>query len=381
MSFLLDDGELPKPKFSLETSPYYCEPIIMNTTKSVRPLKPATVVLSSRTHKSPGFTGTRDITNTDPSAAKAVLRSIEEFDIEFEQLKDLYGPLLWEAGTPVKKKQVLLLWFNHTQLFQTLKHTEQVTSIYQGLIESKVDSKTYNLRPHLLDEFVYDANFFKVLETMAEDCTSALESLLDIIKAGLEGEGVGSQKFDVIAADLRALSSDLRRRSREMPNLLAHHLKFLEIQRGMQESNVLWMLSVLASIFLPLSLASGILSMQTRLKDLHDLLYDFCGVVILLLTLVVLFLLLAKASKMASAWNAKRKSGVGKGGAQFIITLVIVSVWSVILASFIVGMVKDIRVGGPVLGYGFAAIVGLFVFLIIAVNLSQHLKLMLELYF
>lgn len=49
-------------------------------------------------------------------------------------------------------------------------------------------------------------------------------------------------------------------------------------------------MSVLASVFLHLSLASGILSMQTRLKNLQTLLYDFCEVAVLLLTLVGLFL-------------------------------------------------------------------------------------------
>jgi hypothetical protein len=47
-------------------------------------------------------------------------------------------------------------------------------------------------------------------------------------------------------------------------------------------------LSILESVLLPLSLASGILSMQTGLKDLHFLLCDFFGIALLFATLVLL---------------------------------------------------------------------------------------------
>lgn len=80
-----------------------------------------------------------------------------------------------------------------------------------------------------------------------------------------------------------------------MPKTLEHHLKFLEMRRNIDESSNLRMLTVLATIFLPLSLACGILSMQTRFEDLSYLLYDFCGVIVILLTLVVVILAMVKS--------------------------------------------------------------------------------------
>lgn len=296
--------------------------------------------------------------------------SMKNFAFQFEQLQDHYEPLLWEVKTCNRRKQVLLLWVNHAQLFETLNQFESVRYMFQSLRELRVGSRRSKLLPQLLDEFATDANTFKELEVIAGDFISALESLLGTIKAGFKNETGAAQEFNAIAADIRGLSSDLRRKAGEMPRLLDHHLKFLEVRRNMQESNNLWMLSVLASIFLPLSLASGILSMQTRLKDLHYLLYDFLGVVVLLLTLVGLVLLLVKASMMAServATRGSRWSLFGKRAAKLGFTMAILSVWTVVLASFVVGMAENVRLGGFILGYGIAGLVGIVAAMMAAV--------------
>lgn len=61
----------------------------------------------------------------------------------------------------------------------------------------------------------------------------------------------------------------------------------------MFEAQNVRLLSILASIFLPVSLACGLLSMQTRFADLHVLVYDFFGVLALLGILVgVIFIAL-----------------------------------------------------------------------------------------
>lgn len=47
-------------------------------------------------------------------------------------------------------------------------------------------------------------------------------------------------------------------------------------------SSGLWLLSVLAVIFLPVSLAPSLLNMQTQSVDLNCPLYNFSGVIVLL---------------------------------------------------------------------------------------------------
>lgn len=200
-----------------------------------------------------------------------------------------------------------------------------------------------------------DANLFKSLETMAEDLTSTLETLLDVVKAGFEENTDGASDFNILSADLRGLSSDLRRKAGDLPTTLEHHLTFLEMRRSISESNRISMLTILASIFLPLSLACGILSMQTRLKDLNYLLYDFCGVVVILLTLAALLLLFVKGSmtivSKISDWNSSRKKFV-----TIAFAVIVSSIWAIVLASFIVGMTVNIRLAGLVLGYGLAGL-------------------------
>lgn len=318
------------------------------------------VLISSETWESSGFYGMLPITDNSQQASERVLESLKTFALDFEQLQDTYQPLLRKATTCQKRKQVLLLWFHHVHLSHTIRSFEEVRWMYQKVREPRVDSGKFKLLPHLLDEVITDANLFKGLEAMAEDLATTLEALLGVVGVGFEGHADGAPEFKVVAADLRGLSSDLRRKAGDLPKTLAHHLHFLEMRRSVRESNRLSMLTILASIFLPLSLACGILSMQTRLKDLHYLLYDFCGVVVLLLTLVALLLLFVKGSMAI----VSRTAGWGSFQKRFVTSafaVIVSTVWAVILASFIVGMAVNVRLGGLVLGYGLAGLVGLVI--------------------
>ncbi|KAF5610631.1 uncharacterized protein FSUBG_2892 [Fusarium subglutinans] len=71
-----------------------------------------------------------------------------------------------------------------------------------------------------------------------------------------------------------------------------HDLKYLELDRDINQTRGVQQLALLATIFLPLSLAAGVLSMQTRFKDLGTLLYDFFGVVVLLAAIVLIIMIL-----------------------------------------------------------------------------------------
>ncbi|KAK6500977.1 hypothetical protein TWF506_003735 [Arthrobotrys conoides] len=62
--------------------------------------------------------------------------------------------------------------------------------------------------------------------------------------------------------------------------------------RQRQESHHIRKLAVLATIFLPLSLATGLLSMQTRVSELGNLLYDYVGVVVTLAWILMFYFVL-----------------------------------------------------------------------------------------
>lgn len=59
-------------------------------------------------------------------------------------------------------------------------------------------------------------------------------------------------------------------------------------------------LTLIATIFLPLSLGSSLLSMQTRFADLGLLLYDFVGVGVLLASVMVLVLFFVRRERNLS---------------------------------------------------------------------------------
>ena len=141
--------------------------------------------------------------------------------------------------------------------------------MYQTFRQPGADSGKLKLLHNLVDEVITNEKLSRELEAMAEDLTSTLEALLDVVRVGFEETAGGAPEFNIIAADLRELSSDLRRKAGDLPKTLAHHLNFLEMRRSIRESNRLSMLTILASIFGPLSIACGSLSMQTRLKDLN----------------------------------------------------------------------------------------------------------------
>jgi hypothetical protein len=135
-------------------------------------------------------------------------------------------------------------------------------------------------------------------------------------------------------------------------------------------------LTILASLFLPLSLVSSLLSMQTRFKNLHLLLYDFLGVFILISSLTILAYSAVRIGyviKSLPALNPWRALEIAQhhpfaryyyftaGGLSLLYSLS----WAIVLSSFVVGMVLNVTLGLKVLGFGFAgefALLILFLF-------------------
>ncbi|PGH15006.1 hypothetical protein AJ79_02686 [Helicocarpus griseus UAMH5409] len=123
-------------------------------------------------------------------------------------------------------------------------------------------------------------------------------------------------------------------------------------------------LTTLATIFLPLSLASSMLSMQTRFRDLGVLLYDFIGVFVLLGTLSVVIYFVVRLLMIFSRYL--RPLTLLKpldDWAKFTISTIVYyqSIGGTLLvlilfASFLVGMLKDAVLGAKILGFGFAGL-------------------------
>lgn len=257
-----------------------------------------------------------------------------------------------------------MLWFVNAELVHMLDILRKARSSYQKLRRDTLEARNAQLLPSVVDDIITDAYLHRELHNRADELTFMLEALLETA-----GDTFQDRDFRSVSANIKGLSSDLRRLTEEIPRSLEHHLRLLEIRRNVQDSRSQWILTALASVFLPLSLACSLLSMQTRFKDLHYLLYDFCGVVVILLTVVALILLWLKIIMwlIEIVEDRKRKSQsrlerMALTSVPWLLVVGVVSVvWPIFLASFIVGMVHDVRLGGLILGYGLAAVAGVYV--------------------
>ena len=138
---------------------------------------------------------------------------------------------------------------------------------------------------------------------------------------------------------------------------------------NIQESTSVKRLTILATIFLPLSLSTSILSMQSRFVDLKLKLYDFIvivGTVAVLILLIVSAIPSIRSSRFARIFSPFRmwttmsdsEPSLVSSRSPRLQTLVFwwyfTNIWSIVLVSFIVGMVRDVILGLKILGYGFA---------------------------
>jgi hypothetical protein len=166
------------------------------------------------------------------------------------------------------------------------------------------------------------------------------------------------------AAEMEGHCSGMTNSRDRLNSSLERRLKIFELSKTNQEQARNWLLSILASVFLPLSLATSILSMQTRFVDLHFLLYDLCGIIVLVATLVLMVLLVVSAIVYCREKLAKletNKPGLGtlfKRMALLIFFGVFCTAWMVTIASFIYGMIVDVKLGLKILGFGAAGVLG-----------------------
>lgn len=139
-------------------------------------------------------------------------------------------------------------------------------------------------------------------------------------------------------------------------------LRFLDLERNMKQAKNVEDLTILATVSLPLSVATGVLSMQSEFKGLGSLLYDLLGVIVLLVTFAALCVL------MLSDWIEQPVTRLvqalpGLRHLRPYLLAPFVYIWILILVSFLVGMLKNLTLGGLILGYGLTAAIGVYLYL------------------
>jgi hypothetical protein len=266
-------------------------------------------------------------------------------------------------------KQLILLCHTHAMLEDYCSLVYPLQSFYATRKEGLSDPRRTKLTISTLAEITRDALFYEEVNERVVELAGAVDASVESLKILLM-DTANFRDFQSLAATLQSTGTDLKRIMFSLSSTLEYHLRLFELSRGMHEAESVRLLSILASIFLPLSLACGLLSMQTRFADLHYLLYDFFGVLILLGTAVIVILLVLRfhlwTKELLAQLNRSRmfRVIVWPNGRIAIFCLSCLG-WGLLLSSFLVGMVKDVGLGLKILGYGVSAAAGISLLILV----------------
>jgi hypothetical protein len=207
------------------------------------------------------------------------------------------------------------------------------------------------------------------LAASLSESADILKDAIDYVIGSLDKESRESD--DQPSAELGAVLSDLQlastRLKKQSVTNLARHQRNWDIYLNtlnVHESEGVKRLTLLAAVFLPLSLSASILAMNTRFVNLRLLLFDFLGVFVLLGSITILFyIVIVTAIKIARWVNLNLFTGVRSKyklrGVKIFTYSIFIIPWALAATAFTVGMVKNVTLGLKILGYSFAGLLGL----------------------
>ncbi|KAI8963589.1 hypothetical protein F5Y11DRAFT_144506 [Daldinia sp. FL1419] len=280
----------------------------------------------------------------------------KRFALRLKSLDDLYSSLR-NAGNV---KPLFILQCQHASLNIFTDFLELMALTYTHRRSRDFDPRLSGLRRWQLEAIMNDSQLYREFSDYGNELVATIESLLDLVLV-LDGINTSRSMHDIkllmLEKTLRGCCKDFKLRLTRFSDGLDHSLKFLSLARELNQSGNVQNLTLLATIFLPLSLAAGVLSMQSRFKDLGSLLYDFFGVVVLLAAIVALLLgimfILANVKELESRMlKYKIYRQIGRRFLLGVFVLMLLTFGALVLASFIVGMFKDVVLGASILGYG-----------------------------
>ncbi|KAE9367497.1 hypothetical protein N431DRAFT_486593 [Stipitochalara longipes BDJ] len=289
---------------------------------------------------------------------------------ELGKLEEIYCPMRRESNW----KELFLLQYQHANLNMFAYFLEAFANDYVESRRKDFDPRLSRLRGWVLAEMARDSHHYRQLTNMGNEMTDTLESLIDVVKSSLgdntesksasksKSKSKSKSQFLTLEPVLRGCCKDIRGRLSRLTDEMETSLKLLESAQNLRQTGNVQVLTILATIFLPLSLAAGVLSMQSRFKDLGVLLYDFFGVVFLLgtaaLLIITALVLWGIVSEMTTKLMTENLFKPVSWVLGIVAGVVVLIFGPLIISSFLVGMFKDVVLGAKILGYGFAAGIG-----------------------
>jgi NADH:ubiquinone oxidoreductase subunit 6 (subunit J) len=283
-------------------------------------------------------------------------------------------------------KPLFLLQYHHANMLCLAEFLRQVSSRYALRRKKDIDPRQSKLRRWNLEAIIHDVELYRHFSSTSADLQASISLLSDVVLTLDENARDNNQHskpdLRILRAELSCCCKDIKMQLDRLTGDVEQDIKFLSISRELSQSRNVQTLTILATVFLPLSLSAGMLSMQYRLHDLGDRLYDFVGIVVILGAIVALLLLLISMHNLGLEIEGRFRKHAWYN--LWVRPSLIMSqllghylVGLLMLSSFIVGMFKDVRLGGKILGWGLLAVIGTPIALVLAVTLSYLVVAML----
>ncbi|KAK2041416.1 hypothetical protein LZ31DRAFT_392047 [Colletotrichum somersetense] len=305
-------------------------------------------------------------------ATRAFVHQFQQLDRIYEKWKNISN---WT--------EMVTLQYYHTNLLlyaQFLLEHDQKCEAFRRV---QCDPRRFKVKEWHMRNIVEDAYRLNQFRTTGNQILTTIEALADIAGFATKNVAFGPSSRQDGPAEAESTmfhpTATVVFHCREVKAILdkldsniENGLKLLNLSREIGQTNSVKRLTLLATIFLPLSLAAGILSMQTRFKDLGALIYDFFGVVVISLAFLFLILLCLTAYDFVTGRLDEleenrpedkpllpRRTLKASRRLAMATWAFLAAVGLFILASFVIGMFKDTDLGAKILGIGMAVILGI----------------------
>ena len=205
------------------------------------------------------------------------------------------------------------------------------------------------------------------LEASMEQLVKTMEYVMNSLETEKEWQQEPALKHELL--DLRNQCECGRASAKYIRDMTQEQWEQRQFAVEIKSAEASARLTLLAAIFLPLSLSTSLLAMSTRLKNLHLLLYDFVGVAIIFSGLAVFLYGIVVSVRKLSRFAGKRSVLVLyrlpmralQANRMFLSWQFYGLGYILIAVAFLVGMLKDITVGWKMLVYSIVGTAGLFV--------------------
>jgi hypothetical protein len=203
-----------------------------------------------------------------PSKEEALLKVLEGYKRPLLEAHLYLNPGRELADRRRTLIQLLSLQYLRCHLALNGNFMDMIGANYYEKQREHIDPRKMSLTRSVLAAVMADAFSCEDLREHSLIVVGLLDSLLDIIPESMGDKWMNSSALRRLCAEVRAECSAQTRLITRIAERLESHLRFFERFRAINDSVSIGLLTLLACIFLPMSIASGILSMQTRFADL-----------------------------------------------------------------------------------------------------------------